>query len=179
MKIWKHLCTINHHKMLVMKGCFQVGLYWQGLLHDMSKYSPVEFWNGCRFYQGTESPNNQERRVKGYSAAWLHHKGRNKHHMEYWIDYGMTGDRNMCGMKMPLRYVVEMVIDRVSASKNYLREDFKDSSPLEYYEKSKDHYIIHPETNALLSKLLHMYAEKGEKETYRYIREILLKQKDY
>lgn len=145
----------------------------------MSKYSPIEFWNGCRFYQGTESPNNQERRVKGYSAAWLHHKGRNKHHMEYWIDYGMTGDRNMCGMKMPLCYVVEMVIDRVSASKNYLRENFKNSSPLEYYEKSKDHYIIHPKTNALLSELLHMYAEKGETETYRYIREILLKQKDY
>ena len=27
MKALEHLRTINHHKMLVMKQCFQVGLY--------------------------------------------------------------------------------------------------------------------------------------------------------
>ena len=82
MKAWKHFCTINHHKMLVMKGCFKVGLYRQGLLHDLSKYSPTEFLVGCKYFQGNMSPNNAEREDKGYSAAWLHHKGRNKHHME-------------------------------------------------------------------------------------------------
>ncbi|MGN0485119.1 MAG: DUF5662 family protein [Lachnospiraceae bacterium] len=179
MHIWKHFRTIHHHKMLVMKGCFKVGLYRQGLMHDLSKYSPVEFWNGCRYYRGTESPNNEERRQKGYSAAWLHHKGRNKHHMEYWIDYGMTSDRKMCGMKMPLRYVVEMVVDRISASKNYLKDQFQNDSPLQYYENSKDHYIIHPDTNRLLGDLLRMYAEKGEEETFSYIKNVLLKQEDY
>ena len=111
MKAWKHFCTINHHKHLVMKGCFAVGLYKQGLLHDLSKYTPTEFLVGCKYYQGTMSPNNAERKDKGYSSAWLHHKGRNKHHMEYWIDYGVPdegGDKGLCGMKMPLRYVVEM-----------------------------------------------------------------------
>ena len=165
--------------MLVMKGCFKVGLYRQGLLHDLSKYAPVEFINGCRFYRGTESPNNEERRVKGYSAAWLHHKGRNKHHIEYWIDYGAGADHHMCGMKMPLHYVAEMAVDRISASKNYQKEKFVDTDPLDYFEKSKDHYIIHEETKQLLEFLLTMYAEKGEEETFSYIRHTLLKQKDY
>ena len=89
MKALKHLQTINHHKLLVMKHCFKVGLYKQGLLHDLSKYSPTEFLVGCRYYQGTRSPNNAEREATGYSTAWLHHKGRNKHHYEYWIDYSM------------------------------------------------------------------------------------------
>ena len=42
-KAWKHLCTILHHKNLVRAGCFKIGLYKQGLLHDMSKYTPTEF----------------------------------------------------------------------------------------------------------------------------------------
>ena len=93
-KAWKHLCTILHHKNLVRAGCFKIGLYKQGLLHDMSKYTPTEFLVGCKYYQGTMSPNNAEREDKGYSAAWLHHKGRNKHHMEYWIDYGVGDGRD-------------------------------------------------------------------------------------
>lgn len=116
-------CTINHHKMLVMKGCFKVGLYRQGLLHDLSKYSPTEFLVGCKYFQGNMSPNNAEREDKGYSAAWLHHKGRNKHHMEYWIDYGPDKCTGITGMKMPTKYVVEMFIDRVAASRNYQREN--------------------------------------------------------
>ena len=79
--------TINHHKWLVMKYCFRLGMYKQGLLHDLSKYSPVEFMVGVKYYQGTRSPNTAEREAKGYTSAWLHHKGRNKHHLEYWLDY--------------------------------------------------------------------------------------------
>ena len=105
MKAWKHLKTILHHKALVRAGCFKVGLYRQGLFHDMSKYSPTEFFVGCRYFQGDKSPNNAERAKKGYSAAWLHHKGRNKHHLEYWIDYSVDKDI-MTGMKMPVNYVV-------------------------------------------------------------------------
>lgn len=126
MKFWKHLKTINHHKMLVMKGCFRVGLYKQGLLHDLSKYMPSEFLVGCKYYQGDVSPNNAEREDRGYSSAWLHHKGRNKHHMEYWIDYGMPSEPAMVGMRMPDNYVVEMFIDRMSASKNYQKEKYTD-----------------------------------------------------
>ena len=83
---WLHFKTITRHKLLVMKYCFRIGLYKQGLLHDLSKYSPTEFLVGCRYYQGTRSPNNAEREDIGVSTSWLHHKGRNKHHFEHW-DY--------------------------------------------------------------------------------------------
>ena len=152
---WKHFVTITRHKNLVMAGCFKVGLYKQGLLHDLSKYSPTEFRVGCKYYQGTMSPNNAERKDLGYSSAWLHHKGRNKHHLEYWIDYAVGDQKSgkvhggMAGMKMPLKYVVEMFIDRMSASKNYQKENYTDRSPLEYFEHGKDHYLIHEDTEAL------------------------------
>ena len=179
MKAWQHLKTINHHKMLVMKGCFRVGLYKQGLLHDLSKYTPTEFLVGCKYFRGDISPNNIERKEKGYSSAWLHHKGRNKHHMEYWIDYGVGEQRGITGMKMPLNYVVEMFIDRMSASKNYLREKYTDQSAVEYYEHGKEYHILHNDTRALLEQLLHMLAEQGEEAVFRYIKDVLLKQKDY
>lgn len=168
-----------------MKGCFQVGLYRQGILHDLSKYSPTEFLVGCRYYQGTMSPNNAERADKGYSAAWLHHKGRNKHHLEYWIDYGIPDKegphkgekKGLCGMKMPLHYAVEMYVDRVSASKNYQREKYQDDSALKYYLNGKEYHMLHEDTRALLELLLEMLAVQGEDETNRFIRNELLKGK--
>ena len=83
MHFWKHLHTINHHRWLVCRYCFRLGLYWQGLTHDLSKYSPREFWVGVRYFQGDHSPNDAERKAKGYSSSWMHHKGRNRHHFEY------------------------------------------------------------------------------------------------
>ncbi len=185
MKAWKHFCTITHHKMLVMRGCFQVGLYRQGLLHDLSKYSPTEFRVGCRYFQGNMSPNNAERAAVGYSSAWLHHKGRNKHHLEYWIDYGIPDEnapssgehKGLCGMKMPIKYVVEMYIDRISASKTYQKEKYKADSALRYYENGKAVHLLHDDTRALLELLLNMAALKGEAETNRFIRTELLKGK--
>ena len=179
MKAWKHYCTITHHKHLVMKGCFAVGLYKQGLLHDLSKYTPTEFLVGCKYYQGTMSPNNAERKDKGYSSAWLHHKGRNKHHMEYWIDYGAgengLGHEGLCGMKMPLCYVVEMYVDRVAASKNYQKERYTDRSALDYYLNGQKFHVLHEDTKALLELLLYMLAARGEKDTNAFIRAELLK----
>ena len=118
----KHLRTITRHHNLVMVHCFQCGLYWQGLTHDLSKLSPVEFWAGAKYWQGTRSPNNAQREDVGYSAAWLHHKGRNKHHLEYWIDYptAAEGKDPMVGMRMPEKYVAEMICDRMAASKELL-----------------------------------------------------------
>lgn len=178
MHIWGHFRTITHHKNLVMMGCFRLGLYKQGLLHDLSKYSPTEFWVGCKYYQGTQSPNNIERSVVGYSSAWLHHKGRNKHHLEYWIDYCVTDEKGqhkgMGGMKMPLKYVVEMFVDRVCASKNYQKEQYTDQSTLVYYEKGQEAYMMHKDTRAMLEYLLTMLAVCGEKETFSYIKHEIL-----
>lgn len=175
MKAWKHFKTITYHKYLVMKGCFKVGLYKQGLLHDLSKYSPSEFLVGAKYYQGNRSPNNAEREDIGYSSAWLHHKGRNKHHYEYWIDYS-TRDiaGGMAPAPMPVKYVVEMLMDRIAASKVYNKERYTDSSPWEYYAKGREKVPLHPETKKLLEKLLHMLSEKGEAYTFAYIRKKLL-----
>ena len=156
MKALNHLRTINRHKMVVMKHCFKVGLYKQGLLHDLSKYTPTEFLVGCRYFQGTRSPNNAEREATGYSSAWLHHKGRNKHHYEYWIDYSTTPGEGIVGLKMPTKYVVEMVMDRIAASKIYNGAAYTDRDPLNYYEKSAKQLgkMMHPETAELLHKTI-------------------------
>lgn len=175
MNLWKnfkgHLGTILHHKRLVRHYCFRIGLYKQGIMHDWSKYHPVEFFNGVRYFQGgRRSPNFGEKQAHGYSAAWLHHKGRNKHHFEYWIDMTLDTSQGLQGMPMPTRYILEMFCDRIAASRNYNRDTYTDAFPLNYYEKNKNHYVIHPDTAALLEKLLHMLAEEGEKKTFAYIR---------
>ena len=177
MKAVQHFRTITKHKILVMKECFRVGLYRQGLLHDMSKYGWTEFRVGCKYYQGTRSPNNAEREATGYSRAWLHHKGRNKHHYEYWIDY--TSDKNtvFAGMKMPEKYVAEMFCDRVAASKTYNKEKYTDADALNYFLKGKSH-LMHPETEELLMKLLVMLKDEGEDVVFEYMRmEVLGKKK--
>ena len=111
---WGHLHTINHHRRLVRQGCFRMGLYWQGLTHDLSKYAPVEFLTGVRYYQGTRSPNTAEREEKGWSEAWMHHKGRNRHHWEYWTDLDMQ-TKVYAAVPMPPKYLAEMVADRIAA----------------------------------------------------------------
>ncbi len=164
---------------MVARHCFRVGMYWQGLTHDLSKYTPAEFWQGCRYYQGFQSPNNAEREAKGYSSAWLHHKGRNKHHYEYWIDYSLKPRRCMAGMKMPLKYVNEMIMDRIAASKVYERKNYTRHSPLAYYEQGKGAYLIHDETRELLEYILHMLDEKGEEQTFAYMKKYMVGKKQY
>lgn len=176
MKALQHFKTITYHKYLVMKGCFKVGLYFQGLTHDLSKYMPSEFLVGARYYQGNRSPNNAEREEKGYSSAWLHHKGRNKHHYEYWIDYSMKDiEGGMHPAPMPVRYVIEMFMDRVAASKVYNKENYRDSDPLAYYKSGKNQDLLHPKTRKQLEILLTMLARQGEEETCNYIREHVLR----
>ena len=173
--IWNHFSTITRHRNLVRKHCFQIGLYWQGLTHDLSKYSPEEFWTGVRYYQGNRSPNAAERETVGYSRAWLHHKGRNKHHYEYWIDISNHKEEGLVGNKMPLRYVAEMVCDRIAACEVYKGKAYTSAAPLEYYEYTKKYITIHPRTRELLEKLLHMLKDQGEEATFAYLRKLLKK----
>lgn len=176
MKLINHLKTINKHKYYVTMLCFKCGLYKQGILHDLSKYSPTELKTGAKYWVGTRSPNSIERETIGYSSAWLHHKGRNKHHYEYWTDVDIHHRENgIVGVKMPAKYVAEMVMDRIAASKVYKKENYTDSAPLEYYERTKKYITIHPATRAELYKILKMLSVKGEAYTFAYIRKVLLK----
>lgn len=174
----KHFITITHHRHLVLKHCFEAGIPLRGLLHDLSKYSPAEFIPGARYWTGIRSPNDRERKELGYSKAWMHHKGRNKHHYEYWTDFSPI-DGHYSPVKMPLKFVIEMVCDRIAAGKVYKGKDFTPSNPIEYFERRKNVDLIHPDTAALLEKILTMYSNFGEKETFRWIRKTLLKQKNY
>ena len=177
-KAWHHFLTITQHKLLVMQNCFRVGLFKQGLLHDLSKYSPAEFLTGVHYYQGDRSPNAAEREEKGYSSAWLHHKGRNKHHFEYWIDFSRTS-QGIAGAKMPVNYLVEMVMDRRAACMTYEGKNYTPASPLAYFSRSKERHFMHPQTARELEFLLTMLKEKGEKETFAFIRSTVLTGKPF
>lgn len=173
-----HLRTIMHHRRLVRRACFRMGLYWQGLTHDLSKYSPTEFFAGVRYYQGTRSPNTAEREANGYSLAWMHHKGRNRHHFEYWTDLSPL-THTYEPVDMPVRYLCEMVADRIAACKTYQGAAYDDRKPLEYYQRGKGRHLMHPETDAFLGFLLAMLAEKGEKWTFAWIRRYLRERDNY
>ena len=173
-----HFKTITKHRHTVIRHCARAGILWQGLRHDLSKYSPCEFSAGARYYVGTRSPNELEREDHGYSAAWLHHKGRNKHHFEYWNDYNPKA-RKVEPVKMPLRYVIEMVCDRVAASKIYQGDQYTDRHPLDYFLRGKANRFIHPETSDLTEKLLTLLAEHGEGVAFACMRELLKENKEY
>ncbi len=164
-----HLTTVTRHRHMVIRHCFRAGILWRGLLHDLSKYSPTEFWVGVRYYKGIKSPNEGEREAYGFSKAWIHHKGRNRHHFEYWTDYDRI-TRLMSPVKMPLVFVKEMFCDRVAASKIYQGEQYTPAHPLAYFQRGKANRAIHPETAALLESWLILLAEEGEKAAFRAIR---------
>ncbi|WP_251198214.1 DUF5662 family protein [Anaerotardibacter muris] len=173
---WAHFGTISHHKALVFELCVRCGIPWQGLVHDLSKYSPEEFLTGVRFYQGNRSPNTAERNANGFSRAWIHHKGRNKHHYEYWTDMRPGKGGMLVGNLIPTKYMVEMFCDRVAASKVYAKDNYRDSSPLEYLqlELTAGNLPFHPESAAFLYVLLEHLAEHGEDETLRFIRKNII-----
>ena len=164
-----HFMTVTRHRHTVIRHAKKAGILWQGLRHDLSKYSPSEFIPGAKYFQGDRSPNEIERNLFGYSSAWLHHKGRNKHHFEYWKDYNPESHL-IEPVKMPYKYVVEMFCDRVAASKIYQGENYSPSHPIEYFMRSKKTRVIHKDTSDELELLLRMLSEKGEKETFEFIR---------
>lgn len=173
-----HLRTINRHRHKVIAHCAKAGILWQGLRHDLSKYSPTEFIPGVKYFQGTRSPNEAERELNGYSLAWMHHKGRNRHHYEYWTDMNRE---TKCyePVPMPRRYFVEMVMDRRAACMTYQGKAYQDDSALQYFERSREKDLMHPETSRQLRFILGMLAEKGEAETFSYLRRSVLKGKPF
>lgn len=173
-----HFNTITKHRHLVFYHAIKCGIPLRGFLHDLSKYSPSEFFVGAKYFLGNRSPNEKERELFGYSAAWLHHKGRNRHHFEYWTDYNPESKR-IEPVKMPLVFVIEMFCDRIAASKVYQGKNYTDNHPLEYFLKAKARRVIHEETSALLESWLLMLSEKGEKETFKYIKNFYKKNETY
>lgn len=167
-----HLKTINKHKIKVTQLCFRCHLFKQGLLHDLSKYSPCELKTGFKYFQGYRSPIDAQKEIEGYSLSWLHHKGRNKHHWEYWLDNGPNG---IIPVKMPVNYVVEMFCDRVAASMIYQKDNYTDHSALDYYNQGRKRILIHPESDELIHYLLTYLSIYGLDKTIYFIRRCVLK----
>lgn len=171
----RHFKTITKHRHAVIRHCFRAGIGFQGLFHDLSKYSYIEFSNGAKYYQGTRSPNEKERELFGFSYAWLHHKGRNKHHFEYWVDVNPI-TKYYEPVPMPVNYLIEMFCDRIAASKIYKGKEYNDGSAYDYYINGKAKFHMHPHTAKELERLLILLKDSGEDvafgETKRMIREL-------
>ena len=166
---WKHFKTVCRHRRVVRRECEACGIWWQGMTHDLSKFSPAEFGPSARYFQGDRSPIEAEKEAIGYSDAWLHHKGRNKHHWEYWCDYNNdTGE--VFPHKIPYKYVVEMICDWIGAGQVYSGKKWNECEPLEYYERVRPGRHFHTETEELILMFLNCIKFSGMETFHRMAR---------
>jgi hypothetical protein len=142
-----------------MQECFRVGLIWQGIIHDLSKYSITEFFGSAKYFQGNKTPIEAEKAELGYSTCWLHHKGHNKHHWEYWIDW--KEDKQYCA-PIPSNYILEMACDMIGAAKAYNKKAFNKDDPIKYFSKNEKKFALMGENMSLLKSHLEGYALTGK-----------------
>ncbi len=152
-----HLHTVNKHRLTVFKLCCKVGIPWQGLIHDLSKYSKTEFLEGAKYYTGGYSPIKNCKEEIGYSEAWLHHKGRNKHHYEYWFDNGAPLKTPI----IPFKYFAEMICDTLAAGLTYQGKNWTKDYQLNYWKKRSGSRLIHPKMEALITRVYEEVANNG------------------
>ena len=176
-RFFGHLHTVNKHRRNVRRACFKMGLVRQGIFHDMSKYSPTEFWRSVKFYSGKFSPNAVDKRLNGSSKAWLHHKGRNKHHFEYWVDYSVRVEEYAYGCKMPMKYLGEMLADRYAACVAYYGDEYSQSDAYDYFMIEYDKVIMDEESKAVMKKVLEVMRDEGEEASFKYMKNLLKKTK--
>ena len=157
MKIFKHIKLVMKHKWIVFKLCCKVGVPMRGILHDWSKFSPTEFFESIKYYDGHKSPITACKAEKGYSNAWLHHKGRNKHHPEYWIDMSLPNKTVI----MPYKYAAEMICDKMAAGLVYSGKDWKPNTQIDYYMKEREKSLIHPQIDKFMIATFTEVSENG------------------
>lgn len=149
-KFFSHLKTVRTHRRAVRHFAFKMGIPLQGLVHDLSKYSLKEL-SQYKYYTGYCSPHEAMRNDIGYSTSWYHHRNKNKHHWEYWID----SLERKTAVKMPYKYVIEMFCDMCAAGYAYNPKKWQPADTTKYwYNHNGSHRIIHPQTNWLLTTLL-------------------------
>lgn len=156
-KAWLHFKLITKHRWIVFKLCTKAGLPWRGLIHDLSKYSPTEFIESAKYYVGYKSPIQVARQERQCSMAWLHHKGRNKHHEEYWYDFNAP----IKAPVIPYKYTIEMLCDNLSAGMVYKEKDFKQEYPLIYWKNVKNKELFHPKMQQFFENIYMEIAKNG------------------
>ena len=177
-----HTKTVIKHKFWVWYYMNKCGLKWgwRGLWHDMSKFSPTEFWESVKYYSGTRSPIDACKEENGISMAWMHHKGRNPHHYEYWMD---NFDKGGEPKEMPWRYKVEMICDYLAAARAYMGKNFSYVAEYEWWKKKlKLPRSQHENDKKFVSSILRNLAEFEETDGFKRANEIfqyaLLVEKD-
>ena len=151
-----HLKTVLKHKWWVFRYCYMFGITWRGIVHDLSKFSPTEFFESVKYYSGTRSPIDACKEDKGYSKAWLHHKGRNKHHYEYWQD---NFDNGGTPLQMPFKESVEMLCDYLGAARAYMGDSFTYQKEIDWWNnKQSKPLAIHPVNKIFISHMLNVMA---------------------
>ena len=156
--LFKHISLVIRHKHKVFVHCAKCGIPFRGLIHDLSKFSPTELFESAKYYQGNRSPIGVCRRATGVSRAWLHHKGRNKHHIEYWLD----PDCPVTPL-MPYKYAVECVCDKIAATKTYAGKSYTTDMPMAHWKKYGNKVNGNPKTMAFIERVFRDLAEHGEK----------------
>lgn len=159
--IGKHFALVCKHKWEVFKLCCLAGIPWRGIVHDLSKFSPSEFCESVKYYVGYRSPLAVSREVNGYSKAWLHHQGRNKHHWEYWIDGYVTAGGYGC--IIPFTYACEMICDMIAASKVYKGKAYTLEAPLNYFAAQEYGRFVHPHIQDFMHAAFVAYSKDGSK----------------
>ncbi len=148
--------TILVHKACVAFFCIKARLYWRAIVHDLSKFHPKEFWESINCYDGNVSPIVGAKKEKGWSEAWLHHKGCNPHHYEYWTDGANI-------IRMPLADALELLCDGLGASIAYNRKvaglyqnelDWWTNGPMK-------NAIMHPHTRAFIHTMRKRMRDEG------------------
>ena len=157
--IFRHIKTVTKHRWVVFKLCCRVGIPWRGFVHDLSKFSWAEFYESVKFYKGTRSPLSEAKEQVGYSKAWLHHRGRNKHHVEYWVDTTAP----QVAPVIPYKYIVETVCDNLSAGIVYKGKDWTTSTVYDYWTRAREKVIVNPKIDKFLTHVFTEVKEKGIK----------------
>ena len=157
-KFFGHLSVVFKHKWRVLINCAKCGIIFRGLLHDLSKFSAEEFFESVKYFQGNRSPIGACRRERGVSYAWLHHKGRNKHHIEYWLD-------PECSVQpmMPYKYAVECVCDKLAATRVYAGKNYSSDLPLLHWEKYGSKVLGNEKTMKFIEEIFVDVKNNGEK----------------
>lgn len=150
---FKYLSYILRHKWFVFLECCKAGIPWRGLVHDLSKFSPSEFFPYMNHFYLRKSKAIEGGYLKqldtipdpAFDKAWQLHLKRNPHHWQYWVsvsDHGTVQTPKVS--PMPDKYWKEMVADWRGAGR---AQGYGDNT-LEWYDKHKDSMILHPETRA-------------------------------
>src|SRR5664280_1736204 len=90
----KYLWYVVCHRWFVFIECCKLGIPWQGIVHDLSKFRPSEFFPYARHFHGVGAKEWRDKTGyykptdtgdSAFDFAWFLHQKRNAHHWQYWI----------------------------------------------------------------------------------------------